>query len=155
MSVMSLSRISGSAVALCFTLLVSRPAFAQDQTRPAERSTLAGVYTEEQATRGKNSFLGSCKSCHAPESQTGTNFTRLWLGKPLLELFNYVSEAMPENDPGTLPPDMNADIVAYLLQLNAMPPGQTELVADTSVMRATRVEMKEPGAGAPGRASRR
>jgi mono/diheme cytochrome c family protein len=152
---MSLSRIPGSAIALCFTLLASRAAFAQNQTRPAERSTLAGVYTEEQATRGKNSFLGSCKSCHAPESQTGTNFTRLWLGKPLLDLFKYVSEAMPENDPGTLPPEMNADIVAYLLQLNAMPAGKTELVADTSAMRATRVEIKESGSGASSRTSRR
>lgn len=108
-----------------------------------ERSTQAGVYTEEQAARGKNYFLGSCKSCHAPESQTGTNFSKLWVGKPLLELFKYVSVVMPENDPGSLSPETNADIVAYMLQLNAMPAGKTELMADTSSMRDTRVEMKE------------
>jgi mono/diheme cytochrome c family protein len=152
---MSLSRIPGSAIALCFTVLASRAAFAQEPTRPADRSTLAGVYTEEQATRGKNSFLGACKSCHAPESQTGANFSRLWVGKPLLDLFKYVSDNMPENDPGTLPPEMNADIVAYLLQLNAIPAGKVELVADTTALRATRVELKESGSGAPNRTSRR
>ena len=131
------------------TLAAVPHARGQDSTRTAERSTLAGVYTQEQAGRGKNLFLGSCKSCHAPESQTGANFARLWMGKPLLELFKYVSQNMPENDPGSLAPEVNADIIAYLLQLNAMPAGKAELMADTTALREMRVESKDtpkPGA---------
>lgn len=142
------SPVQALLVVACLTLAAAPHARAQDSTR-AERSTLAGIYTEEQAGRGKNRFLGSCKSCHAPESQTGSNFARLWIGKPLLELFKYVSQSMPENDPGSLAPDVNADIVAYLLQLNAMPAGKTELMADTTALRDTRVESKDtpkPGA---------
>src|SRR4029079_18351273 len=90
-----------------------------------------------------NVFLGSCKSCHAPESHVGPNFTRLWVGKSLLDLFKYVSESMPENDPGSLAPETNADVVAYLLQLNAMPAGKTELTAEQAVLREIRVEAKE------------
>ncbi|HEY9226295.1 MAG TPA: hypothetical protein VIP11_06600, partial [Gemmatimonadaceae bacterium] len=75
---------------------------AQDAPKPAERSTQAGVYTADQATRGRNLFLGSCKSCHAPESQAGANFARLWGGKELLMLYKYISEKMPDNDPGSL-----------------------------------------------------
>src|SRR5262249_60531905 len=116
---------------------------AQESTRTAERSTLGGVYTQEQAGRGKNSFLGSCKSCHAPESQTGANFARLWIGKPLLELFKYVSQNMPENDPGSLAPEVNADIIAYLLQLNAMPAGKGGLMRETTGARAESVQTTE------------
>ncbi len=124
---------------------VGVPAFAQDTTTmtPAPRSTLSGVFTTEQASRGRNQFLGQCKSCHAPESQTGANFARLWGGKPLLDFFKFVSEKMPENDPGTLAPETNIDIIAYVLQLNAMPTGSTELAADTTALRETRIELKD------------
>ena len=138
------SHVQTLLVAVGITLTATSHARAQDSTRTTERSTLSGIYTAEQAGRGKNFFLGSCKSCHAPESQTGANFARLWMGKPLLELFKYVNKSMPENDPGSLAPEVNADIIAYLLQLNAMPAGKRELVADTAALRDTRVESSAP-----------
>jgi mono/diheme cytochrome c family protein len=121
---------------------LAAPAVAQDSTKQTPRSTLTGVFTIEQASRGKNVFLGSCKSCHAPESHVGANFQRLWVGKPLLALFKYVSEGMPENDPGSLGAEANADVVAYLLQLNGMPTGTSELAPDSTVMRSILVEPK-------------
>lgn len=121
---------------------LTAPGLAQDSTRQVPRSTLTGVFTTEQANRGKNVFLGSCKSCHAPESHVGANFSRLWVGKPLLALFKYVSEGMPENDPGSLGAEANADVVAYLLQLNGMPTGAGELAPDSTVMRQILVEPK-------------
>jgi mono/diheme cytochrome c family protein len=121
---------------------VAAPGLAQDSTRQMPRSTLTGVFTIDQANRGKNVFLGSCKSCHAPESHVGANFQRLWVGKPLLALFKYVSEGMPENDPGSLGAEANADVVAYLLQLNGMPTGTNELAPDSTVMRSILVEPK-------------
>ncbi|MGH9888131.1 MAG: c-type cytochrome [bacterium] len=131
-----------SAVA---AILLASPVLAQDSTAakpPEQRSTLSGVFTAEQANRGRTSFLGWCKSCHAPESHVGPNFARLWVGKQLIDLFKYVSEAMPENDPGTLSPDVNADIVAYLLQLNGMPVGKTDLSAEAAALREIKVEAK-------------
>ena len=109
---------------------------------PATRSTLSGVFTTEQATRGRYVFLGSCKSCHAPESHVGANFARLWVGKPLLTLYKYVAEGMPENDPGSLGADANADVIAYLLQLNGMPTGVADLKPDTTLLRLILVESK-------------
>src|SRR5262245_23244767 len=136
-------------IAAGLLMLAAPIVVAQEAPKPADRTTQSGVYTADQATRGRNLFLGSCKSCHAPESQTGANFARLWMGKPLLELFKYVSQNMPENDPGSLAPEVNADIIAYLLQLNAMPPGKVELIADTTALRGTRVESKDtPKSGA-------
>jgi mono/diheme cytochrome c family protein len=130
---------------LALGLLAASPltALAQQDSMPqTPRSTLGGVFTTEQATRGRYVFLGSCKSCHAPESHVGANFARLWVGKPLLTLYNYVSQGMPENDPGSLGPDANADVVAYLLQLNGMPTGSVDLKPDSTVLKLIMVESK-------------
>jgi S-disulfanyl-L-cysteine oxidoreductase SoxD len=145
-SVKSLLMVVGTA------LIAASPVNAQESSpppAPAERSTLSGVYTTEQAARGRDAFLGSCKSCHAPESQTGDNFSRLWMGKSLLDLFKYVSELMPENNPGSLAPEVNADVVAYLLQLNAQPPGKSELTGDHTALKAIKVEPAKPAEKPP------
>ena len=135
--------------------LAASPALAQDTTKPAERTTQAGVYTAEQATRGRDLFMGSCKSCHAPSTQTGSAFARSWGNRPLLDLFKYVSEKMPDNDPGSLAPDVNADILAYLLQLNAMPVGTVVLAPDSTALRDIKLEFKDSTAvKAPPAASR-
>ncbi|HEY9225006.1 MAG TPA: hypothetical protein VIP11_00065, partial [Gemmatimonadaceae bacterium] len=44
---------------------------------------------------------------------------------------------------GSLAPETNADIIAYLLQLNEMPAGSAELVADSTALRGIKVEIKE------------
>src|SRR5689334_1731053 len=79
-------------------------------------STLAGVYTDEQAKRGRNFYLGMCKSCHAPESHTGPTFSKWWKGRKLSDLFTFISTQMPKNDPGSLDPSDIADVMAYLMK---------------------------------------
>src|SRR5205085_5170310 len=88
---------------------------------PPQPSTLDGVYTSEQASRGKDVYAGSCKACHTPASHTGATFAKWWRGKQLSDLFSFVSTRMPKNDPGSLAPEDAADVVAYLLRMNAMP----------------------------------
>jgi mono/diheme cytochrome c family protein len=114
---------------------VASPAMAQ-----SSGSTRGGVYSDAQAIRGRDVYLGNCKSCHSPESHTGAIFRSSWEGRPLAELFAYVSERMPKNEPGSLSPQENADVVAYLLQLNRMPPGAAEIPADSTAMRSIRIE---------------
>ena len=113
-------------------------------TRPSQRgpSTLDGVYTDEQASRGKDVYLNSCRSCHTPASHTGATFNKLWRGKHLSDLFAYVSTQMPKNDPGSLAPEDVADVVAYLLKMNAMPVGPNELPADIDSLQKYRIEAK-------------
>ena len=41
--------------------------------------------------------------------------------------FTFVATKMPKNDPGSLAPEDVADVVAYLLQMNKMPTGKSEL----------------------------
>ena len=109
------------------------------QGRP---TTLSGVYTDAQAMRGKDVYAGNCRSCHAPQSHTGETFAAHWRGKPLAELFVFVSTRMPQNDPGSLSPEDVADVVAYLLKMNAMPAGRTELYPAADSLKRIRIEMK-------------
>ncbi len=105
-------------------------------------TTLDGVYTKGQAARGKNVYAGTCRSCHAPQSHTGETFETWWRGKQLSELFTFVSTKMPKNDPGSLAPEDVADVVAYLLEMNAMPAGKRELYPDADSLRRYRIELK-------------
>jgi mono/diheme cytochrome c family protein len=116
-------------------LLSASPAVAQSVA-----STRAGVYSDAQAIRGRDVYLGNCKSCHSPETHTGAIFRNSWEGRALAELFAYISERMPKNEPGSLSAQENADVVAYLLQLNRMPPGTAEIPADSTAMRSIRIE---------------
>lgn len=103
---------------------------------PSGPSTLTvGVYTNEQAGRGKNVYAGSCRSCHSPTSHTGEVFAGWWQNKPLSDLYNFIATQMPKNDPGTLAPEDVADVVAYLLKMNEMPTGKAELYPDADSLK--------------------
>ncbi len=44
---------------------------------------------------------------------------------------------MPDDAPGSLPPQQYVDVVTYILQLNGFPPGARELTRDEERMGAT------------------
>ena len=108
-------------------------------------STLTGVYTNEQAGRGRNFYLGMCKQCHAPESHTGATFSKYWKGKRLSDLFTFISTQMPKNDPGSLDPSDIADVMAYILKMNVQPTGPDELYPDADSLKKFRIDVKQAG----------
>jgi mono/diheme cytochrome c family protein len=116
-------------------------AAAQDQASDATRSTRAGVYTNKQAASGRETYQLSCVACHTPASHTGPAFSETWTGRPLWELYQYVSNLMPKNEPGSLFPEEYAGVVAYLLKMNGMPAGKEELLADPAALRKIRIEI--------------
>src|SRR6187401_2203776 len=75
-----------------------------------------GVFTPEQARRGKVAYTGPCDRCHgfkldgAPDDPdmlpappvAGPKFLRKWNGRTLVSLFEYVRTTMPSNNPGYL-----------------------------------------------------
>jgi quinoprotein glucose dehydrogenase len=130
------------------TMLLARQADAQVARDPA-RTTRSGVYTAAQAGRGADVYAGMCRSCHSAASHTGVTFAKWWKGRTLADLFTYVSERMPKNDPGSLAPEQYADVVAYLLRLNAMPAGAAELVPDSVALAAIRIDVPDSTGAAP------
>lgn len=109
----------------------------------SERSTLTGVYTAAQASRGADTFAGMCQGCHTPASHASVAFINAWRDKPLLELFRFLRESMPKSDPGTLTAEEYAQVIAYLLKLNGMPAGAEELAADSAILKTIRFVPKK------------
>lgn len=107
----------------------------------APRQASAGVYTTAQAERGKKTFDETCTACHNPERFVGADFVRHWAGQPLSGLWGAVN-AMPEDNPGSLPPEEYADIIAYMLSLNSYPAGAAELAGTAEAMKSVTFDQK-------------
>ena len=138
-------RWAGGTVIVLAAIALGHPARGQSSVQQSERSTASGVYTEEQATRGRDTYQMQCKSCHTPASHTGTTFASWWDRKPLSELYQFVTTRMPKNEPGSLAPEEYTDVVAYLLKLNEMPTGTEPLPSDSVAMKKIRIEVGKRG----------
>jgi len=106
----------------------------------APKSVKAGVYTAAQADRGQTLFRSKCASCHAPNRFTDDLFYTSFAGKPLWEMFDVISDTMPEEDPGSMKPQEYVDVMAYLLKLNNFPTGASELPVGKDVLSAILME---------------
>ena len=124
----------------------ARGARAQTNGSADVRSTSQGVYSAEQASRGRDMYAMQCKSCHTPASHTGVVFANSWDRRPLSDLYSFIVTRMPKNEPGSLQPDEYADVLAYLLKLNDLPSGDEPLPADSLAMKKIRIDVgkREP-----------
>lgn len=136
-----------SAILLAFgtAAVLVRDASAQTASDDGTRLTSAGVYTPEQAARGRDTFAASCQGCHTPASHTGAAFRNGWGGHLLSELLAYISERMPKNEPGSLAREEYVDLAAYILSLNGMPSGRVELSSDAAALRKIRIDLGTKG----------
>lgn len=101
---------------------------------PQVISTADGVYTLDQARRGKDVFALACQACHSPTVHAGAPFRNAWFGRTLGELFGYLRREMPKTDPGTMTNEDYALVTAYLLRINKMPTGRVPLAADSAAL---------------------
>ena len=100
------------------------------------------TYTAEQAAQGKAVYAKSCASCHGQalggsefaSALNGMTFSRNWGGKSAVELFTYINTKMPPATPGQLGPEAAAQVIAYVLQVNGIQAGQSELPTDTTAL---------------------
>jgi mono/diheme cytochrome c family protein len=119
---------------------------------PSPRSVWDGVYTEEQAKRGEALYEKQCSACHGDKLAgresapplTGGAFLSNWNGLPLSDLFERVRKTMPQNAPGKLTKQQNADILAYVLSFNKFPAGKTELHRQAEMLKEIRFDWKKP-----------
>ncbi len=110
---------------------------------PAQAPASSGVYSAAQANEGATLYAARCAMCHG-KTLEGTfetpalkgKFVANWARAPLGDLFDYVSNAMPQSAPGSLSPADNAKIVAYLLRENGMPAGAGPLPADSTKLKS-------------------
>ena len=147
-----------NVLAACACLLPIRAAgsalCAQEPAAAETRSVWDGTYTEEQAKRGEALYQKECKSCHGValaggESSpplTGGAFLSNWNGLTLGDLFERIRKTMPQNAPGKLNRQQNAEVLAFVLSANKFPAGKTELSRQTEFLREIRFEAVKPEA---------
>ena len=114
-------------------LLVLSPCAAPRLAR-AQDST-AAPYTTDQADRGQAVFRRICAQCHVVQQFSGPPFKAAWGGRPAFELFEQIRTTMPNDNPGSLPRQQYADVIAYMLKLNGVTAGAAELPVDPDLLR--------------------
>jgi len=100
--------------------------------------TLPVTFTAEQADRGQTAYAANCVSCHGQNLISATYGTPLagpyfagkWVGKSVGALYTHTHDRMPPSRPASLPEETYADLVAYILQVNGLAPGDAELPPD-------------------------
>ena len=138
--------IAGFCIVLCGATRLA----AQD----AVRSIWSGVYTAEQADRGKAVYLDACAGCHGAgllgndevPPMKGPHFMSDWDSQSVADLVARIHNTMPLDNPGSVSNANATDLVAYLLQSNDIPAGSSELSNNAGFLAQIRISMVDPQA---------
>jgi S-disulfanyl-L-cysteine oxidoreductase SoxD len=145
-----------TVAALALVGMTAFGAFSARGTLVAQqaKSQWDGVYTEDQAKRGEGLYSQYCASCHGPDLSggemapglTGGEFSSNWNDLSLGELFERMRVSMPQNSPGSLSRQQNADILAFVLFKSNFPAGQAELPTQTEMLNTIKFIASKPSA---------
>ena len=114
----------------------------------ALRSVWDGVYTIEQADRGRSHYTGPCSLCHgrrldgAPDDPdmrpapplARVKFLREWDRRSLAALYEYSRATMPQSNPGYMSDEMYVEIIAHMLAESDIPAGSEALPTDPKLL---------------------
>tara|TARA_B100000029_G_C17592104_1_gene962874 strand:- start:263 stop:691 length:429 start_codon:yes stop_codon:yes gene_type:complete len=103
-----------------------------------ERSISDGVYTSEQAARGRREYTQQCATCHSTNLRggemapglVGQTFISGWSGETLWTFADFTNATMPQDAPGNLSAQGLNDVIAFILSSNDYPAGDAELSLD-------------------------
>ena len=120
--------------------------------QPPTKSVWDGVYTQDQANRGKALYSTECASCHGAEltggemapGLAGGEFISGWDGLTVGDLFERIRISMPQNAPGSLSGQQNADILAFVFSVNKFPAGSEDLAKEAGILKQIKFEGKKP-----------
>jgi hypothetical protein len=74
----------------------------------------------------------------------GGEFLSNWNTLSVGDLFDRTRSTMPQNKPGSLSREANAEILAFLLSANQFPAGKEALPQASEVLREIRIEAIKP-----------
>lgn len=117
-----------------------------------QRTVWDGIYTTEQAGRGRAAYQEACASCHGDDlrgrstapSLVEESFAFQWAETSVEALYLRTRTLMPSDRPNSLPGQSYCDIIAFILQSNKFPPGDKELEADVEALRLILITAKRP-----------
>ena len=144
---------------ICLASVALAAAMSASLSQAQDGDTLVsvwdGVYTAAQAGRGKATFDVSCSRCHNSDlsgsergpTLTGDKFLANWLDGSLDALFSFIRDQMPQGSANIVSDESKADILAYILQRNGYPAGNTELTANGARLDTIQVLRKDTAPG--------
>jgi mono/diheme cytochrome c family protein len=137
-------------VTLAFVLSAQSATHAQ-----AGKTIWDGVYTDEQAARGRELYASTCATCHKEDlsgergpNLAGDGFFNRFEADHLFRIYNSILTRMPADNRGTLRPDQAADLVAFLMNFNKVPSGAQPLAASADTLATIRVTRDKDGVAA-------
>jgi mono/diheme cytochrome c family protein len=150
-----ISALGLAAMLIAYAGATIRPVSADD-AKPA-KTTEQGVFTDAQAARGKAQYSQNCATCHLDDLSgsgqalplAGDSFMQSWEGQTVDDLFEVIHDTMPQDKPGTLTPEVTADIISYILKFNKFPSGSAELPSDATTLKTILITTKKSAPAAP------
>src|SRR5690606_25016727 len=116
-------------------------AAAEAAANGAPKTIFDGVFTDEQAERGKKLYTEFCATCHGSRAGGGPaapaiigSSIDVREGSSLFDFFSFITAAMPPDDPGVLRDREYGDVLAYVLSLHGAPAGEVELPHDEDAL---------------------
>ena len=142
-------RFAAVAIIPCAVVLVLNSVV---HAQPPSKSIWDGVYTQAQAERGRGLYSQECASCHGSELTggemapplSGGEFMAGWDGLTVGDLFERIRISMPQNSPGSLSGQQNADILSFMFSVNKFPAGDTEMPKEAGILKTIKFEVKKP-----------
>jgi len=130
--------IAAAEAAVTTTPSPSTPSASTPTAGGAAGTIWDGVYTTAQASYGKEVYDDVCSLCHTLDQwQDPGVLTRH--GNTLGGLFGFISDQMPQSEPGSLMAEDYAAVIAYMLSMNGIPAGNRELPMTYAAMDRIRV----------------
>ena len=134
------------AVVLLGPLTLPRATPGSVQDTP---SVWTGVYTTAQADRGKAVYTSHCSRCHGDDlganrayPLAGEGFMDHWEAHTLQHLFRRIRDTMPPGEAVSVSDYDKRDAMAYLLQQNGFPAGDSELAQDDAELANVEISRK-------------
>ncbi len=98
-------------------------------------ASTTAVFSSKQAELGSGLYVVNCASCHGRDLRgteggsalMGDRFLDKWKEKSIGELFELTKATMPKTNPHSLDDASYAALLAFILEVNEFPSGETEL----------------------------
>jgi mono/diheme cytochrome c family protein len=134
-------RLAAAAAVAAVCTLGALVASAQAESRTVRD----GVFSAAQVQRGQRIFKTICVNCHEIEEFIGPGaYLEDHDGKPLWETFEFVSENMPDDDPGSLEPAEYTAVLAYIFSVYGLPTGEADLPIDRKALESITITRPKP-----------
>ena len=123
---------------------------ARERSATGPKSVWDGVYTADQAAKGRDIYRRVCNECHGTGEApaiVGNSFIRRWFDDGLDVPFIKIRRTMPDDAPGTLSDEAYLDTLSYMLESAGLPAGVEPLTADLNRLAGIKV-VEQGGVGA-------